>query len=79
MTSGIDYEFRTTVVKSQLSFDDFDEIGNLIKGAKKYYLQKFVPSKIYDKTLSTKTTYSDEEFKNLCENLKKYVDFVDFR
>lgn len=79
MASGVDYEFRTTVVKSQLSFEDFEEIGEQIKGAKKYYLQKFVPSKIYDKTLSDKTTYSDEEFKNLCENLKKYADTVDFR
>ena len=79
MSSNVDYEFRTTVVKSQLEFCDFEEIGKQINGAKKYYLQKFVPSKIYDKTLLAQTTYTDEEFKLICDNLKKYVEFVDFR
>lgn len=79
INSSLNYEFRTTVVKSQLTFDDFEEIGKLIQGAKKYYLQKFVPSKIYDKTLSNQTTYSDEELKKICKNLKNYIDYVDFR
>ncbi len=48
---NIDYEFRTTVLKSQLNFEDFEKIGRLIKGAKRYYLQKFVPSKILNDTL----------------------------
>lgn len=51
MNSGIDYEFRTTVVKSQLNIKDFAAIGELIKGAEKYYLQKFVPSKTLDTNL----------------------------
>ena len=41
MNSGIEYEFRTTVVKSLLSFDDILKMGEMIKGADKYYLQKF--------------------------------------
>lgn len=73
MDSSVDYEFRTTVVKSQLTFEDFEEIGNLIKGAKRYYLQKFVASKILDETLMNETSYSDEEFKVICDNLKKYI------
>lgn len=77
--SGVDYEFRTTVIKSQLSFDDFEKIGEMIKGAKYYYLQKFVPSEILDKNLINEQTYTDEEFKALCQNLKKYVEFVDYR
>ena len=79
MQSKIDYEFRTTVLKSQLSYDDFDQIGQMIKGAKRYYLQKFVPSEILDKNLINEQTYTDEEFKALCKNLKKYVEFVDYR
>ena len=31
MKSGVDYEFRTTVVKGQLTPDDLLEIGKLIK------------------------------------------------
>ena len=79
MKSGVDYEFRTTVVKSQLSFDDFDKIGQLIQGAKKYYLQKFVPAKILDKNLIKETSYTNEEFEKICKNLRNYVGFVDYR
>ena len=77
--SKVDYEFRTTVLKSQLSYENFDQIGQMIEGAKKYYLQKFVPAEILDKKLVTEVTYSNEEFKTICENLKKYIKFVDYR
>ena len=79
MNSGVDYEFRTTVVKSQLSFDDFESIGKLLNGAKRYYLQKFVASKIYDEKLKNETTYTNEEFTQICTGLKKYIEQVDFR
>ena len=39
--SGIDYEFRTTVVEELHEAEDFDEIGKLIEGAERYYLQCF--------------------------------------
>lgn len=77
--SKVDYEFRTTVLKSQLSYENFDQIGHMIEGAKRYYLQKFVPAEILDKKLVTEVTYSNEEFKTICENLKKYIEFVDYR
>lgn len=79
MNSSINYEFRTTVIKTQLLLEDFDKIGQLILGAKRYYLQKFVPSNIYDKNLMTSETYTDEEFKKICKNLEKYIKFIDFR
>lgn len=79
MNSGIDYEFRTTVIKSQLSIEDFEKICQTIKGAKKYYLQEFIPSKILDKNLMTEKSYSHDEFKEICESLKKYVQSCDFR
>lgn len=70
---GVDYEFRTTVVKSQLSFEDFEKIGQLIQGAPRYYLQKFVASKILDKSLENEKTYSTEEFERIIDILKPYV------
>lgn len=79
MQSGVDYEFRTTVVKSQLSYSDFEEIGQHIKGAKRYYLQKFVPSKTLDEKMMSETTYSTEEFEKIKEILAKYVDYVELR
>ena len=41
MNSGIEYEFRTTVVNELHEEDDFNKIGEMIKGAKHYYLQRF--------------------------------------
>ncbi|MBE7704517.1 MAG: anaerobic ribonucleoside-triphosphate reductase activating protein [Cyanobacteria bacterium SIG29] len=80
MNSNIDYEFRTTVLKSQLNYDDFKEISKLIKGAKKYYLQKFeAKTEINDETLKKETSYSNEEFKEIIEILKQNINFVELR
>ncbi len=42
MDSGVDYEFRTTVIKEFHEKDDFEKIGTTICGAKRYFLQQFV-------------------------------------
>lgn len=44
MNSGIDYEFRTTLVNEFHTSEDMKDIGKLIKNAKKYFLQKFEDS-----------------------------------
>jgi len=75
----VDYEFRTTVVKEQLQISDFEEISKLIKGADKYFLQKFEPSKTLDESFMTKTTYSIEEFEEIREILKDKVSNVSIR
>lgn len=41
MNSDTDYEFRTTVIDELHSEGDFEKIGQLIKGAKRYFLQRF--------------------------------------
>ncbi|MCD6321866.1 MAG: anaerobic ribonucleoside-triphosphate reductase activating protein [Clostridiales bacterium] len=73
MSSNLNYEFRTTVVKNQLYEEDFIEIGQLIKGTRLYVLQKFIPSKLNDIRFLSKTTYSDEEFENLKHLMQEYV------
>ncbi|KKU53863.1 MAG: Anaerobic ribonucleoside-triphosphate reductase activating protein [Candidatus Moranbacteria bacterium GW2011_GWE1_49_15] len=54
MNSGIDYEFRTTVVPGIHEEKDFDEIAKWIKGAKAYYLQEFRDLKVIDPKLKGK-------------------------
>lgn len=44
MNSNIEYEFRTTIVKEFHDEKDMYEIGEMLKGAKRYYLQNFNPS-----------------------------------
>ena len=41
MNSNTDYEFRTTVVKEFHEADDFRKMGEMIRGAKQYFLQAF--------------------------------------
>lgn len=44
MTSGIDYEFRTTAVKGLHTLADFEDIALWIAGAKRYFLQSYQDS-----------------------------------
>lgn len=73
-SSGVDHEFRTTVVKSQISWDDFDEIGRLVAGSPRFALQKFRPTRTLNLQFLNETTYSDEEFDKLKEKMERYVD-----
>lgn len=80
MNANIDYEFRTTVLPIQIQIEDFEKIGNLIKNAQKYYLQKFVvQSEINDKTLIKERNYTDEELKTIINILRQYVQTVEIR
>lgn len=69
INSGVDYEFRTTIVKSQLSENDFIKIGEMIKGAKLYALQKFIPTKTLNPEFLKEVSYSDRELEKISKNL----------
>lgn len=71
--SGVDHEFRTTVVKSQISWDDFDEIGQLVQGAPRFALQKFRPGRTLSPQFHNEATYSDEDFEKLKTKMERYV------
>ena len=77
MNSGIDYEFRTTVVKELHEESDFEDIGKRIEGAGKYFLQSFtdrdtVPFQGF-------SAPSPEEMLHFSEIVKQYVSFVMIR
>jgi len=73
MDSGLDYEFRTTVVKALFEKDDFYKIGQLIKNARLYVLQKFVPSKTLDDTFLDMKSCTDEELDCFKETMEGFV------
>ena len=73
ISSDIDSEFQTTVVKSMLEKEDFEKIGSLIEGAKIYTLQKFVPSKTLNPAFLDEKTYSDEELEEIRKIMERYV------
>lgn len=77
ITSGIPYEFRTTLVDEFHKIEDMDGIGQLIKGAKIIYLQKFVDR---DSCIQQGFHEVNEETANrFKEILLKYVDKVELR
>jgi len=73
MASGVDYEFRTTVVQSLLTGDDILKIARLIAGAKRYALQRFLASKTLDDSFMDKRTFSDEAFDLLTAEIRPFV------
>lgn len=77
INSDIDYEFRTTIVKEYHSIDEFTKIGELIKGAKKYFLQCYqYRDSVREKTLNPMTK---EELALCLEKVKPYVEYVALR
>ncbi len=79
ITSGIDYEFRTTLVKGIHRLEDMEEITSLIKGAKAYFLQSYKESdKILglvdgNKEASTYSSFSRNELEEFLDIAKKVV------
>ncbi|QQG52490.1 MAG: anaerobic ribonucleoside-triphosphate reductase activating protein [Candidatus Falkowbacteria bacterium] len=60
--SGLPHEFRTTVVPGLLDKEDFQAMGELIKGADNWYLQKFKSdTDLVDGAFQGKAAYTDRE------------------
>ena len=78
-SSGIEYEFRTTIVKALLAPVDIEEIGKEIAGAKKYFLQKFIPTKLLNPQFLRKVTYTDDEFRQFQLMMQQYVTHCGIR
>jgi len=79
MKSNLDYEFRTTVVPGMHEDIDIENIAQLIKGAKKYYIQNFQGIKTLDKTLEGKKGFNEKKLILFKSIAKKYIDNVEIR
>jgi len=77
MNSGIEYEFRTTLVEEFHEEDDMYGLGELIKGARVIYLQKFVEREgCLEKGLHTMPEERANRFAGI---LKDYIKEVKLR
>lgn len=77
LSDAVDYEFRTTVVNELHHRENFEKIGETIKGAKRYFLQSFVPSE--DTISDGFTTPLLSDLENYKEILKSYIECVSIR
>ena len=71
LTSTVEHEFRTTVVRSQLAINDLRAIAELLGKASLYVLQPFVPTKAIDEKFLSAASYSPDEFAAICGELKR--------
>ncbi len=77
MSSGIDYEFRTTAVKGLHLVSDFEKIGELIAGAKRYFIQQFIDSGDLIKTGFE--AFTKEETEKLLAAVRERVPSAEIR
>ncbi len=75
--SGIDYEFRTTIVKGLHELSDMDSLGQLVRGAKRYFLQNFTDSgAILEGTWGS---WDKDTLLAMLEVIRKYVPNAELR
>ena len=77
--SGIDYEFRTTVIPKHFKKEDALAIGKWLKGSKRFYIQQFRSDKTLDESYKKMEAYSPEKMKELVEIMKPFFDSVKVR
>jgi len=77
MESGFDYEFRTTAYP-ELNVEDFKTMFNLVKGCKRYIIQKYVPDVTLDfqKPL---VVYGDETLKKIGKMIDEFNGTIQIR
>lgn len=78
--SGIDYEFRSTVVPTIHSKEDIIQMAKDISPAKKYFLQGFRGEKgVIDEKLNKVRPFPDEFLKEIEGEIKSYFDVFKIR
>ena len=75
-TSGLDYEFRCTIVPGFVETETIKEIGELIKGSKRFIFQQFRSEKTLDPTYNQVKPHPDEYIKELGKLMESFVDEV---
>lgn len=75
MESNLPYEFRTTVVPELIEPEDIDKMGEMIKGADKWFLQQFKSDmELVNSEFQNFSPYKKEVLDKMGEVAKKYVN-----
>jgi pyruvate formate lyase activating enzyme len=72
----IDYEFRTTVVPGLVDTQDIHAISELVKGARTWALQQFVPGDTLDKRMDTVKPFPPETLDKYADTLRSYAERI---
>jgi len=78
--SGVDYEFRTTILQSLHTQGDILELAKFIKGAKKLALQKFIPrAELVDNEYANDKSFSLEALEKIAQLCEEWVEKCEVR
>lgn len=77
--SGVDYEFRTTVVPTIHNKEDIIQLAKEISPAKKYFLQGFRPEKTLDKEFEKIKGYPNEFLTEIKKEIEKLFEVCEIR
>lgn len=78
--SGLPYEFRTTLIPGLVGPDDISGIGQLIRGAARWYLQSFKSDvKLINSGLEGRAAYRETEMEAMRRAGEKYAKKCEWR
>ncbi|RMD59000.1 anaerobic ribonucleoside-triphosphate reductase activating protein [Candidatus Parcubacteria bacterium] len=80
LTSNIDYEFRSTIVPGLHSREDIQAMGELIRGAKQWFLQSFKSdTKLVNPDLEHMPAFSEQELEKMRQIAQRFVKKCEIR
>ncbi len=79
MECGVDYEFRTTLVKGLHTEEDIEDLGQMLSGAKRYFLQNYKDSESVLWKQKEFTSFSKGEMEHFVDLLKPSIQTVALR
>jgi len=80
MSSGLPYEFRTTVVPGLITSEDIIEMAEIIKGADKWYLQFFKSdTELLDDNFQGQAGYSRLDMERMARSVSHLVKLCQVR
>jgi len=77
--SGVDYEFRTTVVPSLFKTKDALMVGQWLEGSRKFAIQQFRPTVTLDKAYQRKKPYTEKRLNELKAIMEPFFESVEVR
>jgi len=78
--SGLPYEFRSTLVPGLHDEQTIKKMGNMISGAKKWYLQNFISDTfLVNENFKNSTVFKEEDLEKFKNIGNQYVDMCDIR
>jgi len=78
-SSGIDYEFRTTIIPSIHNQKDIEQIAKDIGPAKRFFIQNFRPGGNINPQMANEKPYSLEFIEEITKNISDFFEEIHIR